>query len=277
MHFIKEEELKKIELSILIDIDNICRMQGLRYSLGYGTLLGAVRHKGFIPWDDDIDILMPRPDYEQLIEYCNKNETKFELKSYLNDSKYWNLFSKACAKGTILEEVNCNRSKVCLGVYIDIFPIDGLGHTYKEAKKIFLDTGLKRELLNAAQWQRFFRSKTHAVYYEPLRLGMFIISRFISPNKLVRAIDKKCEENSFDKSQFCGCISSPYRLKEIMEKSIFMDYCDITFENYTFKAIKQYDAFLTKIYGNYMKLPPESKRITHHTFKAYYLTTQETN
>lgn len=269
------EEMKQIELGILVRIDKICRSQGLRYSLAGGTLLGAVRHKGFIPWDDDIDVIMPRPDYEKLIDYCKKHDVDFILKTNANDRKYWSLFAKACAKKTRLDETNCNRSGLTLGVYIDIFPVDGLGDTYKEAKRRFLSTEIQREVLNAARWPKFTRSKTHALYYEPLRFLMFVVSRFVSPNKLIASIEQKCKKREFDKSAYCGYISGSYRLKEVMKRSYFSEYCEIEFENHKFHATKHYHKMLKRIYGDYLKLPPEDKRVSHHIFDAYYLDEEE--
>ena len=269
MKQISLEQLKIVELEILSQVHDLCQELNLRYSLAGGTLLGAIRHGGFIPWDDDIDIFMPRPDYNKLIEYCKDNDTSFDLISNEINSNYGYLFAKAMCKETFIVEQNANRFDVEMGVYIDIFPIDGLGNTYVDAKKNFNKTSFKRELLVAANWKHFFRSKTRSWKYEPIRLAFFALSRFTSPKRLVPSINKLTEKISFDDSNFAGAVCGAYRTKEILKSSVYSEYTDIVFENKLFKAIKNSDAYLTSIYGNYMELPPVEKRVSHHTFSAY--------
>ncbi len=263
------QELKSIEYNLLQSFDAICSEKGYRYSLGGGTLLGAIRHKGFIPWDDDIDVMMPRPDYDCFIKYCEDNTIPFVLECHEYNPSYKNLFSKIIAKNTFLIDSSITTKATKMGVHIDVFPIDGLGNSYKNAIKQFEKTTFKRELLNAATWEKYFRSKTHPWYYEPLRLSLYLLSRFQNAKNLMDSIDVINREVSFDESKFAGCVSGVYRKKEIMETSVFQNYIDVQFEGGYFKAIRDYDAYLQKHYGDYMKLPPKEKRVTHHTFKAY--------
>lgn len=263
------EELKKIELQLLIAVNEICEKENLRYSLGGGTLLGSVRHKGFIPWDDDIDIMMPRPDYDALIAYCLTHDTPFKVLSWETDKNYVDLSAKIYYSNTVLEDENIvNGNKI--GVNIDIFPIDGLGNTYKKAVKTFKSTSFKRNLLIAAQWKKFFKSKTHAWYYEPFRFAFFVLSRFVNKSKLFNKIQKKYTKIDFNKVSFAAAVGGSYREKEILPQNVFTEFIELPFEDSNFKAIKQYDKYLSAIYGDYMKLPPKDKRVSHHTFKAYY-------
>lgn len=263
------EELKQKELNLLIQIDQICRKQGLRYFLVGGTLLGAVRHKGFIPWDDDIDVAMPRPDYERFLSYCQVNCPQFLTLCSRFEPQYGYLFAKICDADTIMIEKNANKNNVQMGVYVDVFPIDGLGESEKSARKIFARTEFQRELLVAANWKRYFRSKTHAWFYEPIRFAFFLLSRFVNLKKLIASIEKKSAEYDFDKSKFCGALCGAYRKKEIMPKEIYSEYMELQFEGHPFFALKYYDYYLRHIYGEYMQLPPEDKRVTHHAFRAY--------
>lgn len=267
---IQLDELKQIELSILKQIHAVCVQQGFRYFLVGGTLLGAIRHKGFIPWDDDIDIGMPRADFEKFIDYCQTNDVPFDIICNRINEKYGYLFAKAMAPDTVILEESGNRYNVNMGIYVDIFPIDGLGNTPEEAVKNLNKTRFNRELLVAANWKKFSRSKTHAFYYEPIRLAFFCLSRMCSFQKLIRKINSKYDVEGFDKSLYVGCVCGAYRNKEIVERDVFSEYIDIPFEDASFKCPKQYDKYLTNIYGKYMQLPPEEKRVTHHSFDAYH-------
>ena len=270
MREINSEELKQIQLDVLKEVHNVCTKENFRYSLCGGTLLGAVRHGGFIPWDDDIDVFMPRPDYNKFVEYCKTHHTPFALSSIETDSKYGYLFAKAMNCDTTISETNGNRNGSNLGVYIDIFPIDGLGSTYDEAKKQFKKTRFNRELLVAYNWKRFFRSKTHSIKYEPIRFAFFILSRFVKSEKLIKRIQAKYPADGFEKSKYAGAICGSYRFKEILPVEVYSEFDTVTFEGFEFMSIKNKDAYLKSIYGNYMELPPEDKRVSHHTFKAYY-------
>lgn len=270
MKGINLEELKQIELDILKEIHNICTQENFRYSLCGGTLLGAVRHGGFIPWDDDIDIFMPRPDYNKFVGYCKTHYIPFKLASIETDSKYSYLFAKAMNRDTTIYEINANRNDVNLGVYIDIFPIDGLGDTYDEAKERFKKTIFDRELLVAYNWRHFFRSRTRSIMYEPIRFVFFVLSRFVKSQKLIERIQKKTPAEAFDNSKYAGAICGSYRFKEILPIEVYSEFDTVLFEGCEFMSIKNKDAYLKSIYGNYMELPPEEKRVAHHTFEAYY-------
>ncbi|MDD6995315.1 MAG: LicD family protein [Candidatus Borkfalkiaceae bacterium] len=267
--FIDLKQLKKIECNLLKQVDGICRENGFRYSLGGGTLLGAVRHKGFIPWDDDIDIMMPRPDYNAFIAYCREREVPFGVKCWETDRSYVDFSAKIYDKNTEIKEDNVTGTEAT-GVSIDVFPVDGLGNTRREAVKAFKATAFRRELLGAAQWKKFFRSKTHAWYLEPVRFAIFIMSRFINKEKTFAKILKKYETIDFNNVRFAAAVGGSYREKEILPQNVFTSFIELPFEEYTFRAIAACDTYLTSLYGDYMKLPPEEKRVSHHMFKACY-------
>lgn len=264
------EELKRIEIKMLVEFHELCKKQGLRYSLAYGTLLGAVRHKGFIPWDDDVDVCMPRPDYEKLVAYCKKNDTPFTLLCSETDREYGYFYAKAMNPDTVIKDDKLKVSGGELGVFIDIFPVDGLGNTYKEAKKEYVRSGFKRRVLVASNWKKFFRSKTHAIYYEPIRFVFFLLSRFANKRKLICSMEKIYKKHNFEDTKYAGVIARADNKLEILESDIYGRYTTVIFEGAEFSAMENYDKYLTAFYGDYMKLPPEEKRVTHHTFEAYY-------
>ena len=263
------DELKSIELNLLKAVHAICSENRFLYSLGGGTLLGAVRHKGFIPWDDDIDIMMPRPDYDAFINYCLTHKTPFKIRCFETDKSYVDMSAKVYNPDTVLKDDNIVGGSD-IGVNIDVFPIDGLGNTYKKSKKLFNSTKFKRNLLVAAQWEKFFKSKTHPWYYEPFRLMFFVLSRFVCEEKLFEKIQNKYKKIDFYSVRFAAPISGSYREKEIFDKELFIDVKEMDFEGEKFYAITDYDVYLTSHYGDYMQLPPEEKRVSHHTFTAYY-------
>lgn len=265
------EEIKNLEFDLLKRIDVVCKKEKLNYSLCGGTLLGAVRHKGFIPWDDDIDIAMPREHYIRFLKYCvsHEDECGFRIVSTMNEKGYAYLFSKACVPNTVIEEESANRDGANVGVYVDVFPIDGLGNQ-EEAKKHFHAKWLDLELLVAYNWKKFFKSKTHAWYFEPIRLTLFLWSRFVSPSRIIENIEKYYSQYPLDKSEYAAIVCGSYWEKEIMPTNILNEFGEVEFEGGKFMAFKKYDAYLKSIYGDYMKLPPKEKQITHHMFKAYW-------
>lgn len=142
----KIETLRELQMAIfkvLCDVADLCEEQGFRYTLAGGTMLGAIRHKGFIPWDDDIDIMLPRPDYEALIEYCRTHETKFKLLCNKIDSRYGYLFAKAWDPKTKIVEQKGNRHNIDYGLYVDIFPLDSAGDSVDDIIKRLNEYGIE--------------------------------------------------------------------------------------------------------------------------------------
>ena len=262
------KEIQEVELKLLREFDAFCEKNELRYSLGGGSLLGAIRHKGFIPWDDDVDVMMPRPDYECFLRLYEEQKPSFRMVTYETSEGYNCLFAKVWDPSTIVRDDYIETADE-IGVSIDVFPLDGLGDSEAEAVSIFKKTALNREMLDASLWKKYFRSKTHSLLVEPIRLALFVLSRFADPKKLLRKVDRVNLSHPFAQSAYAGCVCGAYREREIMPRDTFEHYIDVPFEGHAFKSIQDYDAYLTKHYGRYMELPPEEKRKTHHTYTAY--------
>lgn len=266
MNELTMQEMKERSFALLKQIKNICEQNGIRYTLIYGTLLGAVRHKGFIPWDDDVDVAMPRADYNRFIAYCRENAVPFDLKCGATDETYGYLFAKVCDRETRLEEDYGNRWGTRLGLYVDIFPIDYLGETEAEAHRELNKTRFKRELLVAANWRRFFRS-TRPLYIEPIRFAFFLLSRFVIPGRLIRSVTAQYEDKQ--PTAYGAIICGAYRSREIMPSELYFEFGKCEFEGEEFSCLKNADGYLSRVYGDYMSLPPEEKRVARHNFKAY--------
>lgn len=267
------EEQKKVLLEIIIKIDTACKENGLSYSLCGGSLLGAIRHNGFIPWDDDVDIAMPRKDYERLFQLLLSNSIPgIKVFSYKNKDSYNYLFMKAYDTRTVIkDQIGRDSNSIC-GVYVDIFPIDGLGEGNKnDALKRFVKKRLLRELIVAYNWRRFFRSQTHSLFVEPVRFLMFLFSRHLPIKRILKNVDNYYSELSTQKSDFSAVVCGSYRTKEVMPSSVLMNYTHVNFEGHSFMGFRDYDQYLTSIYGDYMKLPPKEKQVSHHFFNAFWI------
>lgn len=262
------EQLKQIELDILKSFHQYCTKHNLRYFLTGGTLLGAVRHKGFIPWDDDIDVCMPRVDYEKFIanfpkDPLNKN---FQMASVETMSGYYLPFAKLMRRGTFLKETV--DTDLPLGVYMDIFPLDNMSDNYDTAYKLFCSTSYWRKMLllknisissNRSLWKNLI-----------LLLGKIALC-WLPRVCILKTLIKKARiyENEQLSRFVCAVVMGTYGIKEILQGEWYSQAVLIPFEDSSFLAPKGYRQILEHFYGNYMQLPPKEKQKTHHSFEAY--------
>lgn len=257
------EEMRTIQLDILDKIHDYCEKNNLRYSLSGGTLLGAVRHQGYIPWDDDIDIMMPRPDYEKFFENFNGIYKDLTAQYYKNDKAYFFFMGKVYNNRTVMIEKGPCTSRT--GVYVDVFPIDGLPDTKDEMEKYrntFFE--LREELKRTTQYYKINNSLiTRLKYYVKI---LIYPSRLKTIEKFYNIIDKY----KYGKCKNSGVAMGQYGLKEWLKKEVFENYVELPFENKLRKCIAGYDMYLSSLYGNYMQLPPENERKRHHLNPAFW-------
>ena len=262
------EELQDIELQILEYVHKVCEKQGYRYYLAYGTLIGAIRHKGFIPWDDDIDIVMPREDYEKLQKYLLENEDEnFEVMTYLNNKNYVYPFMKVIDKRTYLVEEDV-RLEQNMGVYIDIFPLDG--HEEDKGFRNKMTQLIKKRQLSCYTFKGIINK--NSLINTLIRYICIYLFYFSSTNRYIKKIDELAKSRKISESKYIDYIV----LKDIKSPNIkrewYNESINVDFNGKSFKAPKNYHEILTADYGDYMQLPPEEQRVTHHSFKAWKIT-----
>ncbi len=266
---VSDNEIKIICNKLLADFSEYCKKNNLRFFLGYGTALGAVRHSGFIPWDDDIDVVMPRPDYEKLIETYDNDVEKNVLLCHEKDKSYYYPFAKLCNKKTeLVEEHFSNDSN--MGVYIDIFPLDGNGSDIEAAKAHMKECIKTQRKLNNAMAKHFFRSKSNIIK-EFMRYIRYYFLRLIGSDFFYNKLDKLVKQYEYQNSKFISNnVWCTYSVRELFFKEMFDEDVLITFEKREYPIVKKYDEYLSSIYGNYMEMPPIDERISHHDMIAYY-------
>lgn len=258
------DEIRQIQLEILKEFDKICRDNHIEYSLAYGTLIGAVRHGGYIPWDDDLDVMMRRKDYERILKLLKKDKNI----NVLNSSNAFFHWTKICAPNTYVVETDDFRIKN-YGVWFDIFPIDHLPKEGTFKAKVYKSTYSLLKKMSQYRALAFNHNKTMKGVKRIAFIGLKVI---LSPFKITtfgRLLDKYAQIFNKKETGFSGNITFSFHKTQSMESSIFEKYQDIVFENFKARTIADYDTFLRNIYGNYMELPPVEKRVTNHSYKAY--------
>ena len=261
-------EIRKYELDILIDVAKFCDNNKLRYFIAYGTLIGAVRHKGFIPWDDDIDIQMPRPDYEKFLELYNaegeKNNIYKAISPYDKSSKH--TFIKVVDMRTVkIEKGIIYDQGETLGIDIDVFPLDGQPDEDKEFLKYYY-----KKYNNYKRFHYIVSSYRNRSWKGKLVFAIpYVINRLVGKRRILDKLNKINKMYPYEKSRFVGNTSSLYdSTKNRMLRTDYDDYVMLDFEGNKFKAPVNYDEMLRKWYGDYMKLPPLEQQKTHHSYKA---------
>ena len=255
------DELKQIQLQILDDVTAFCEKENLTYYLAYGTLIGAIRHNGYIPWDDDIDIAMPRKDYEYFCKNYNKNTSKYRICEFETDPEYLYAFGKVIDTETRLIE-NCHI-KYDLGVNIDVFPLDKVD---AEGRMIKHEQLIRKIIfVKTMPWD----DKKSLLRNIILTAGRVVCSVIPLKSLIKYTINYGKKLQNDDTGYVSVPVEGAYNLAPWNEE-LFKCAVPHEFEGRTFMIPNGYNEWLTSLYGDYMQLPPEDKRASLHDIEAYW-------
>lgn len=264
-------------LEVLKKLTDLCDSQGWKYFLTYGSMLGAVRHKGIIPWDDDIDIMMPRPDYEALRRYFAQNsESLLPLKLFDKASvpEYPHMIGRISDQRYHL--VFDNERDYGIGLFVDIYPLDGVGNDFDRAVKLVEKTKRVASLCFLTGRKSFGVDNTHSTLKMLIKFPAYCWAKLWGNRHYINKLEKLSRTYDYNASNYVACASWPAgpkagQQRDVFEKTLFEELVEVPFEDTTIKIPAAYDAFLSKTYGDYMQCPPEDKRTTNHTYDAYQL------
>ncbi len=254
-------ELKQIQIQILDDVVDFCDKEHLTYFLAYGTLIGAVRHNGYIPWDDDIDLVMPRKDYDYFMKHYNQSTSRYRFLDYEIDPRYLYPFGKVMDTRTFLRE-NCHIH-YDLGVNIDIFPLDKVD---AGGKLLRLEKRLRKIIFFKTMPWSSSRSLLKNLI---LTAGRIVFSVIPLRVLIARTIQYGKSLNGTNSVKVSVPVDGAYNVN-VWEKGWFEAYEYHQFEDKQYKIPVGYDPWLRDVYGDYMQVPPEGQRESLHDIEAYW-------
>ncbi|MBP3367705.1 MAG: LicD family protein [Treponema sp.] len=254
------------ELKILKETIKICEQHNLSYFVLGGTFLGAVRHKGFIPWDDDIDIGMPRNDYEQFISFAQTElPSSYEIKNFYTDDKAKNYCTKLIDRNISILRTDslCSEKQ---NLWIDIFPLDGMPNNFFVRKLHMVNLLFHRLLLQYSKINSGvnIKKKRNFIEFILIKCG-FLISKVISfdTKKCLIKIDWLLKKYDYSKSKYIVNFMGAYKFKEMFPRSYYETPALYDFEDIKVFGSSEYDKILTQMYGSYMNPPEENQRFSH--------------
>ena len=258
---ISAQESKQLMLQILDIIDEICKENHLNYYLSGGTLIGAIRHKGFIPWDDDIDLVLFRDDFEKLRKIL-KEQTRYPQYTLLDlDSKgFMYPFLKLVDNRTVAKQ---GDTKVPHGIWVDIFPFDSVPDNAFVRYIYLKKCQLYRDIALSAVTD--FNGVKIASLKGIAKVFLSIIGKFVGVKRIARMTEKHMQKyNGKCNANYVGCNYSPYVMREFLPKNVVLPVAEVIFENRTYFSFKNWDIYLKRLFNDYMKMPPKEKQKAHN-------------
>jgi LPS biosynthesis protein len=264
------EKLRKIQLMMLEDIIRICSENNIMYYMFHGSLLGTIRHSGFIPWDDDVDICMYREDIMKLKKIITERYSeKYFIQDVHTEKEYTRYITKVRLNNTLQMEVGNAKSNMHHGIYLDIFPLD---HIHKTHGLGISFRGYMVSLLMKYLVVRHSKSR-NTILIRKILINLLKPLSYLIPYKSVnKLLDYMCSMDNNKDSKYTTCFVSEYGYKkQIVENEVYGEGVFMNFENLKVRVPTQYDKILNKLYGDYMTLPPVEKRVHRHNVIKYDL------
>jgi len=268
MKKLNDDEIKAGIFKVLKKLKEICEKNSIKYYLFFGTMLGAVRHNGFIPWDDDADVIMLRKDYERFISYCKKHEKEiypFKIFHYSVKKDCSISIARFYSDEYDLRDLNNNRYMI--GLFVDIYPFDYVGDSLDDVKTACAKVSNWYKRTDPYRFMNISLFKSN--FKKIISIPFFLYQRYFHDNRFwVAELDWKYKLRNRKPTKYVGCAIWQTDIGSYIPSSS-LDPLKIKFEDDYYPIVKNYDEVLRNIYGNYLELPKEEKRIGHHDYIAY--------